>query len=116
MLIREFTETGSGDAKRLMALVELLAGRSEDEATPKQISQDAFIDAAKSLGVNVTKENLGELINREPLKNVIEPLNPQSDVVRFKGNAEPAPGMTVNQAQDIVNQNAKAAMRRGMKK
>jgi hypothetical protein len=65
-----------------------LLGRSEDESARKQISQDAFIEAAKSLGVNVTSENLGDLISQEPLKNILEPLEPNSGVVRFKGDTE----------------------------
>ena len=42
--------------------------KKADEDAKKQISQDAFIDVAKSLGVNVTKENLGELITKPPLR------------------------------------------------
>jgi hypothetical protein len=81
----------------------------------KQISQAAFIDIAKSMGVNVTQQNLGELISNPPLSNILEPLEPNSGIVRFKGNTEATTGMTVDQAQDVVDRNAKAAMRRGMK-
>jgi hypothetical protein len=114
MLIREFIEP-KDDSMRLVALSEFLSDRAEDQSAKKQISQDAFVELAKSLGVNVTKENLGDLISREPLKNVLEPLDPNSGVVRFKGNTEAEIGMSVDQAQDIVDQNAKKAMRRGMK-
>lgn len=113
MLIREFVEDSS--VKKLAALSQFLSSRAEDEAAKKQISQDAFIDAARSLGINVTKENLGELMAREPLKNILEPLNPASDVISFKGDTEATTGMTVDQARDVVDRNAKAAMRRGMK-
>lgn len=114
MLIREFLDRGPDETK-LAALSQFLSDRADDEAAKKQISQDAFVDLARSLGVNVTKENLGELISREPLKNILEPLEPNSGVVRFKGNTETTTGMTPDQAQDVVDQNAKAAMRRGMK-
>jgi len=109
MLIREVADPNT---QRLAALSQFLLGRSEDETAKKQISQTAFIDLAKSLGVNVTKENLGDLISQEPLSNILEPLEPNSGVVRFKGDTEAETGMSVDQAQAVVNSNAKAAMKR----
>lgn len=112
MRLREFADPNS---QKLLALATWLAERAQDENAQGQISQDAFIDAAKSLGVNITKENLGDIISQGPLKNALEPLDPNSGVVRFKGNMEATTGMTVNQAQEVVKSNAKAAMKRGMK-
>jgi len=113
MLIREVAELNSGpDTKKLAALSQFLLGRSEDESATKQISQDAFIEAAKSLGVNVTSDNLGDLISQEPLSNILEPLDPNSGVVRFKGDTEAQTGMSVDQARAVVDSNAKAAMKR----
>jgi hypothetical protein len=109
MLIREFADP---DTQRLAALSQFLLGRSEDESAKKQISQTAFIDLAKSLGVNVTLETLDELISRDPLKNILEPLEPNSGVVRFKGNTEAETGMSVDQARAVVDSNAKAALKR----
>jgi hypothetical protein len=100
------------NAQKLIALSQFLLGRSQDQAAKKQISQQAFIDIAKSLGVNVTEQSLGELIARDPLKNILEPLEPNSGVVRFRGNTETTTGMTVDQAEQVVDANAKAAMRR----
>jgi hypothetical protein len=111
MLIREFVES-KPDTKRLAALSKFLLGRATDESARKQISQDAFIEAAKSLGVNVTADNLGELVSQEPLKNILEPLEPNSGVVRFKGDTEAQTGMSVDQARAVVDSNAKAAMKR----
>jgi hypothetical protein len=109
MLIREVADPNT---QRLAALSQFLLGRSEDETAKKQISQTAFIDLAKSLGVNVTKENLGDLISQEPLSNILEPLDPNSGVVRFKGDTEATTGMSVDQARAVVDSNAKAAMKR----
>jgi len=109
MLIREVADPNT---QRLAALSQFLLGRSEDESAKKQISQQAFIDLAKSLGVNVTADSLGDLISKEPLSNILEPLEPNSGVVRFKGNTEAETGMSVDQAQAVVNSNAKAAMKR----
>jgi hypothetical protein len=109
MRILEVTDPNT---RKLAALSQFLLGRSEDESARKQISQAAFIEAAKSLGVNVTKENLGDLISQEPLKNILEPLEPNSGVVRFRGDTEAQTGMSVDQARAVVDSNAKSAMKR----
>jgi hypothetical protein len=109
--MRIFEVADSNDQK-LMALSQFLSGRSDDESAQKQISQTAFIDLAKSLGVNVTTQNLGDMIARPPLSNILEPLDPNSNVISFKGNTETATGMSVDQARAVVDSNAKAAMKR----
>ncbi len=115
MLIREFALDSSVKSDdKLLALVTFLKDRAEDETAAAQISQDAFIDLAQELKVNVTKENLADMIAREPLKNVLEPLEPNSGVVRFKGNTEAETGMSVDQARAVVDANAKQAMKRRM--
>jgi hypothetical protein len=105
-------EVADPNSQKLMALSQFLSGRSDDESAKKQISQQAFIDLAKSLGVNVTPENLGDLISQPPLSNILEPLEPNSGVVRFKGDTEAATGMSVDQARAVVDSNAKAALKR----
>jgi hypothetical protein len=115
MLIREFANDKSdsnADAVKLASIATLLADRAEDENAQKQISVDAYINAAKSLGVNLTPETLGTAIGMEPLSNILEPLEPNSGVVRFKGNTEAETGMSVDQARAVVDSNAKAAMKR----
>ena len=109
MRLFEFADPNS---QKLMALSQFLSGRSDDESAKKQISQQAFIDLAKSLEVNVTLENLGELIGQPPLSNVLDPLDPQSGVVSFKGDTEATTGMSVDQARAVVDSNAKAALKR----
>ncbi len=105
-------EVEDPNGQKLMALSQFLSGRSDDESAQKQISKQAFIDLAKSLGVNVTPENLGDMIAKLPLSNVLEPLEPNSGVVRFKGDTEATTGMSVDQARAVVDSNAKAAMKR----
>lgn len=113
MLIREFSEGGVNTTK-LAALVDFLAGRSDDTNAKRQISKQAFINAAKNLGITINDQMLSELVLKEPLKNILEPIEPNSDVIRYKGNEEVNTAMPVDQAQNIVAQNAKAAMKRGM--
>ena len=111
MRLREFNETANS-ALKLAALTQFLSDRADDEAASKQISQAAFIELAQSMGVNVTEQNLGDMISRAPLSNLLEPLEPNSDIVRFKGNTEATTGMSVDQARAVVDSNAKAALKR----
>lgn len=108
------SEVADPDSARLLALTQFLSGRANDEEARKEISQAAFIDLARSLGVNVTPDNLNRMINQEPLKNVLEPIEPGSGVIRFRGNTQGQAGMTQDQAQKVVDANAKAAMKRRM--
>jgi hypothetical protein len=113
MRIREFAgDTQPGDPAQLLALTTFLKDRAEDENARAEISQTAFIDLAQSLGVNVTTANLPDIIAQPPLSNVLEPVDPNSGVLRFKGNTEAATGMSVDQARAVVDSNAKAALKR----
>jgi hypothetical protein len=113
MLICEFAEDRSaGNSAQLLALTTFLKDRAQDENARAQISQQAFIDLAQSLGVSVTVDNLANMISQPPLSNVLEPMDPNSDVIRFKGNTESVTGMSVDQARAVVDSNAKAALRR----
>jgi DNA-binding TFAR19-related protein (PDSD5 family) len=113
MLIREFAgDNSSQNQEKLLALTTFLKDRAQDENAAAQISQDAFIEAAKSLGINVTSGNLNNMISQDPLKNVLEPLEPGSNVIRFKGNTEGQTGMSVDQSRAVVDANAKQAMKR----
>jgi len=111
MRLREFVES-KADAQTLAALATFLADRADDEAASKQISKTAFIELAQSMGVNVTDQNISDLVSAAPLSNILDPIDPGSDIVSFKGDTEAATGMSVDQAQEVVNSNAKAAMKR----
>jgi hypothetical protein len=114
MLINELVNLNKdADNQRLLALATFLKDRAEDENAQTQISQAAFIDLAQSLGVNVTPENLNQMISQDPLKNILQPIQPGSNVIQFSSNTESqATGMSVDQARAVVDSNAKAAMKR----
>ena len=114
MLINELVNLNKdADNQRLLALATFLKDRAEDENAQTQISQAAFIDLAQSLGVNVTPENLNQMISQDPLKNILQPIQPGSNVVQFSGNTKSqAIGMSVDQARAVVDSNAKAARKR----
>jgi hypothetical protein len=111
MRLREFEEN-SNNTLKLAALSQFLNDRADDEAAPKQISQRAFIQLAQSLGVNVTEQSLASMIDSEPLSAMLEPYDPTSGVIKFKGNTETTAGMSVDQARTVVDSNAKSAMKR----
>ena len=111
MLIFEVENKGL-DTKKLMALTQFLSGRANDESAKKEISADSFITMAQSLGVNVTPDTLGDVIAQPPLSNILEPYEPNSGVVRYKGNTETTTQMDTGQAEKIVSQNAKKALKR----
>jgi hypothetical protein len=97
---------------QLMGLVSFLAGRSDDTNARKEISQDAFVSLAQGLNININRQNLGDLIAQPLLSNMLEPLDPNSGVITFKGGEETDPAMPVNRAQDIVAAAAKSAMKK----
>jgi hypothetical protein len=99
---------------KLVGLAKFLSGRAENTNAQKQISQDAFISAARSLGVMLTPDNLADVIAKPPLNGVLEPLDPQSNMISFKGANIGSTKMSVPQAQQVVSKMAKSAMKRPM--
>lgn len=100
-------------AEKLMGLVSFLDGRAQDTTAKKQISQDAFINLARQLGIHITQQQLADLTLLPPLSNVLEPLTPGStDPLVYKGGEPESVSMPVNKAQDIVAKAAKSAMKR----
>jgi hypothetical protein len=113
MLIREFALDNSANSQeKLLALAVFLKDRAQDENARAEISQAAFIELAQDLKVNVTPDNLADMIGQQPLSNVLEPMEPISDRLRFKGNTEAETGLSVDQARAVVDANAKSAMKR----
>jgi hypothetical protein len=101
------------NSSELMGLVSFLNGRATDTGARKEISQDAFINVAQDLGINITKQDLPQLTNQAPLSNLLEPLQPDSDnPIVYKGGENPDVSMNVNQAQNIVAGAAKSAMKK----
>ena len=118
MRIDEVEADRSPDPEKLLGLVNFLSGRSDDENAQKQISTDAFISAARSLGFPVNEKNIVSVVSQSPLDSVLEPMDPDNPtVIRYKGTAPEGPTqMPVDKAQDIVAASAKSAMQRGMNK
>ena len=118
MRIDEVENSKPLDPAKLQGLVDFLSGRADDENAQKQISVDAFINTAKSLGIIIDKRNIVSLASTPPLDSVLDPIDPNNpEVILFKGNTPEGPTeMPVNKAQDIVAASAKSAMQRGMNK
>lgn len=111
MRINEVESANSLDPNKLMGLVNFLSGRADDENAQKQISTDAFISAARSLGFPVNEKNIVSVVSQPPLDSVLEPMDSQNPtVIKYKGAAPDGPTeMPVNKAQDIVAASAKQA-------
>jgi hypothetical protein len=98
---------------QLLGLVQFLAGRADDTSAPQQISVDAFVNLAQSLDINVNRNNVEEIVGQPPLSSVLEPFDPNTNQIVFKGAEQTGPTqMPVNKAQDIVAAAAKSAMKR----
>ena len=52
------------------------------------------------------------MIERPPLKNLLEPVDPASAVITFRGGDTGGVDMPVNKAQDIVAKAAQSALQK----
>ena len=110
MRIDEVENSSSLDPNKLMGLVNFLSGRADDENAQKQISTQAFISAAQSLGFPINNRNIISMVSTPPLDSVLEPIDPNNPgVIMYKGANTGATQMPVNKAQDIVAASAKSA-------
>ena len=106
MLICEVTDVSQ---EKLVALGQFLIGRAGDTGAKKSISIDAFVNMAQSMGINISKNNIRDIAEKEPLNNII--VNITNDEVIFAGaNSASADTMTVDQAEKTVEKMAKRAM------
>ena len=110
MRIDEVESANSLDPNKLMGLVNFLSGRADGENAQKQISTDAFISTARSLGFPINRQNIVSVVSQAPLDSVLEPIDPNNPgVIMYKGANTGATQMPVNKAQDIVAASAKSA-------
>ena len=97
---------------QLMGLVNFLAGRAENTNGPKQIDQATFIELADNLGIKLSPDQLVDIISKPPLSNVLEPLDPNTGKIMYKGAEQPDVSMPVDKAQDVVANAARQAMKK----
>jgi hypothetical protein len=100
-----------GTAARLLGLAEFLMGRAKDTAGQKQISMQTFLNLAHNMQIDLTPDTLQDMASRPPLDGVFMPIEPNSGVIKFKGNDSGPVPMPVNKAQDVVAAAAKRAMK-----
>jgi len=108
-------EVGNGrsddTAARLLGLAEFLLGRARDTGGQKQISMQTFLNLAHNMQIDLTPETLQDMAGQAPLNGVFMPIEPNSGMIKFKGNDTGPVPMPVNQAQDIVAAAAKRALK-----
>ena len=100
-----------GTAARLLGLAEFLLGRAKDTGGQKQISMQTFLNLAHNMQIDLTPETLQDMASRPPLDGVFMPIEPNSGMIKFKGNDTESVPMPVNKAQDVVAAAAKRAMK-----
>ena len=112
MRINEVGNGRSDDtAARLLGLAEFLLGRAKDTGGQKQISIQTFLNLAHNMQIDLTPDTLQNMASQAPLDGVFMPVEPNSGVIKFKGNDSGPVPMPVNQAQDVVAAAAKRAMK-----
>jgi len=112
MRINEVGNGRSDDtAARLLGLAEFLLGRARDTGGQKQISMQTFLNLAHNMQIDLTPDTLQNMAGQAPLNGVFMPIEPNSGMIRFKGNDSGPIPMPVNQAQDVVAAAAKRAMK-----
>ena len=112
MRINEVGNGRSDDtAARLLGLAEFLLGRARDTGGQKQISMQTFLNLAHNMQIDLTPDTLQNMASQPPLNGVFMPIEPNSGMIKFKGNDSGPVPMPVNQAQDVVAAAAKRAMK-----
>ena len=100
------------DTGKLFQLANFRANRAKDTASAPEVNKESFLKLASNMGINISNDQLVELINTAPLNGVFEPITRDDVVIKFKG-AEPDVAMPdPNQSQAIVAAAAKLAMKR----
>ena len=112
MRLREVADIGDPEPAKLIGLVDFLSGRAQDTAAKRQIDKDTFIRLAQQLKINVTDANLQDFTSKPPLSNVLEPYDPNSGVIVFRGGDTSPTERPVAKAQDIVARAAKSALKK----
>jgi hypothetical protein len=70
-----------------------------------------FLNLAHNMQIDLTPDTLQNMAGQAPLNGVFMPIEPNSGMIRFKGNDSGPVPMPVNQAQDVVAAAAKRAMK-----
>jgi hypothetical protein len=112
MKILEVVASPLLDSSKLLQLAQFLRGRALDTGAELEISKKAFISRAQDYGVNIDADQLVTLADSEPLNAVLMPVAPNSDIIQFKGAEPESVAMPVDNAQDIVANAAKSAMKK----
>lgn len=71
---------------RLAAIVSQVHSRIKDEGFTKEYKLDSLLNLLKSKDINVDRETLVDMIDSEPLSNIIA--NVKGDRVIFKGDLD----------------------------
>lgn len=109
MLIKEVADPVG---TKLLALASFLKGRATDTGAKMEYPTAGFINLAHNLGIEITSQQLQQMIAQPPLDAIFNPMEPNSPNLTFKTGKEQPTEMPVDQAEKIVAKAAKSAMKR----
>lgn len=112
MKIFEVNEPINPETGKLLALASFMKSRATDTGASLEIDKNTFLKMAANMGVSLSPDQLGELSNQPPLNGVILPVDPLSDVIKFKGSEPDIAMPNPDQSQAIVAKAAKSAAKR----
>ncbi len=112
----KITEVTNPTVTKLLALANFLKGRATDTGAKPEYPTDGFLNLARTMGVEITVDQLQQMAGEPPLNGVLNPMEPNSPKITFKTDQESEPTtMPVDKARDIVAKAAKSAMKRAAK-
>jgi len=92
---------------KLVAVSDQLKTDIDNGDVLSELTVDQFLDYLRKYDITLDRNDLFNMIKKQPLKNIIA--NIKGDEVVFKGHAKPE--MPKDQSQNIVKQMAKSAMK-----
>jgi hypothetical protein len=93
---------------RLVAITDQLKSELDSKNIDPQMSVDQLLKYLSDYDIVVDVSDLYNMIQKPPLKNIID--NIQGDQVIFKGHDETQPAPDQTQSQQVVGQMAQSAM------
>lgn len=109
MIVSELFED-TGLKTRLMAVVAQIRSRREDTGADKPMTTRALLNLLKKNDISVSREDLFDMIQKAPLKNLID--NIEGDEVKFRGErgtAEPKTDKTADKLDKTLDKMADRA-------
>jgi hypothetical protein len=94
---------------KLTAVVSQLRGRLEDTAAKKPFSTDALLDMLRDEDIEVSKDDLFDMIKEPPLKNLIKNISGNKVIFKGQRDSDKKSDSDKDDNKDTVEKMAKSA-------